>query len=162
MLALLLFFKMASSAFIFLSFFSSLTYSEFIEALTKIRLIPSFFVGSLVIMLHYIPILATANKKILEAQELRGKNVTTYWKKLKTHAFIMGKSLLNNMERSERLYESMKMRGFNGKITFSSRKIKFLDVVCLFLFIGIVIAFFYFINTELLFKEVLQLLTLLK
>ena len=72
-LASLIFLRAFSSLFVFMSFFSSLTYSEFIEALTKLR-IPSFFVGSLIIMLHYIPILAGSNKKILEAQEMRGKS----------------------------------------------------------------------------------------
>ncbi|MHA1933285.1 MAG: CbiQ family ECF transporter T component, partial [Promethearchaeota archaeon] len=68
-LALLIFLRVIGSFFIFMSFLTSLTYSEFIEALTKLR-IPPVFVGSLVIMLHYIPILATSNKKILIAQEM--------------------------------------------------------------------------------------------
>jgi energy-coupling factor transporter transmembrane protein EcfT len=126
--ALTLFFRIIGAAFVFLTFFTSLTYSEFIEALTKLRVIPSFFVGSIVIMLHYIPILAKSNKKVLEAQDLRGKNFTSYWQRLKTHGFIMGKNVVNNMERSERLYESLKMRGFSGKITFSSKKINFINL----------------------------------
>ena len=87
--ALTLFFRIIGAAFVFLTFFTSLTYSEFIEALTKLRAIPSFFVGSIIIMLHYIPILARSNRKVLEAQDLRGKNFTSYWQRLKTHAFIM-------------------------------------------------------------------------
>jgi len=156
--ALTLFFRIIGAAFVFLTFFTSLTYSEFIEALTKLRAIPSFFVGSIIIMLHYIPILARSNKKVLEAQDLRGKNFTSYWQRLKTHGFIMGKNVVHNMERSERLYESLKMRGFSGKITFSSKKIKLADILIVIVFVFIMISFIYFINLEQIYVGVLQLL----
>ena len=156
--ALTLFFRITGAAFVFLTFLTSLTYSEFIEALTKLRAIPSFFVGSIIIMLHYIPILARSNGKVLEAQNLRGKNFTSYWQRLKTHGFIMGKNVVENMERSEKLYESLKMRGFSGKITFSSKKIKLADILIVIMFVFIVISFIYFINLEQIYMGVLQLL----
>ena len=155
--ALTLFFRIIGAAFVFLTFFTSLTYSEFIEALTKLRAIPSFFIGSIVIMLHYIPILAKSNRKVLEAQNLRGKNFTSYWQRLKAHAFIMGKNIVHNMERSEILYESLKMRGFSGKITFSSKKIKFTDILIVLIFLIITISFIYFINLEQIYMGVLKL-----
>lgn len=155
--ALNLFFRIIGAAFVFLTFLTSLTYSEFIEALTKMRAIPSFFIGSIVIMLHYLPILAKSNKKVLEAQDLRGKNFTSYWQRLKTHAFIMGKNVVHNMERSEILYESLKMRGFSGKITFSSKKIKFADIFIVLLFLVIIISFIYFIHLEQIYMGVLKL-----
>ncbi len=155
--AILLFLRIFGAIFIFMSFFSSFTYSEFIEALTKARVIPSIFVGSLVIMLHYIPILAESNKKILEAQELRGKKVITYWENLKAHAYIMGKSIIVNMERSERLYESLKMRGFSGKITFAPKKIKVWDVLIIGFFILLVSLFIYYINLQQFYMEVFKL-----
>ena len=156
--ALTLFFRIIGAAFVFLTFFTTLTYSEFIEALTKLRAIPSFFVGSIIIMLHYIPILARSNRKVLEAQDLRGKNFTSYWQRLKTHAFIMGKNVVHNMERSEILYESLKMRGFSGKITFSSKKIKLADILIVIMFVVIMISFIYFVNLEQIYTGVLQLL----
>lgn len=156
-LASLIFLRAFSSLFVFMSFFSSLTYSEFIEALTKLR-IPSFFVGSLIIMLHYIPILAGSNKKILEAQEMRGKKITSYWQKLKAHAYIMGKSIIMNMERSEKLYESLKMRGFSGKITFAPKKLKATDVGLLVLFIFMIISFIFIINLESIYQGVFTLI----
>lgn len=156
--ALTLFFRIIGAAFVFLTFLTSLTYSEFIEALTKLRAIPSFFVGSIIIMLHYIPILARSNKKVLEAQDLRGKNFTSYWQRLKTHGFIMGKNIVHNMERSEMLYESLKMRGFSGKITFSSKKVKLADILIVIMFVFIMISFIYFINLEQIYMGVLQLL----
>jgi len=154
--AFFLFMRIFGATFIFMSFFSSLTYSEFIEALTTMRL-PSFFVGSFIIMLHYIPIIASSNKKILEAQELRGKKITNYWEKLKAHGYAMGKSLVANMERSEKLYESLKMRGFTGKLTFASRKIKIIDIMLLLLFLVITVSLIYVINLELFYKGVLGL-----
>lgn len=159
-IAILLFLRIFGAIYIFMSLFSSLTYSEFIEALTKIRLIPPFFIGSLVIMLHYIPILADSNKKILEAQELRGKKITTYREKIKTHAFIMGKSIVMNMERSERLYESLKMRGFSGEITFAKKSFKICDGALLGAFLIFIFLFIYLIDLELIYKEVSNLFLL--
>lgn len=158
--ALILFFRIIGAAFVFLTFLASLTYSEFIEALTKLRAIPPFFIGSIVIMLHYIPILAKSNRKVLEAQDLRGKNFTSYWQRLKTHAFIMGKNIVHNMERSEILYESLKMRGFSGKITFSSKKIKLADILIVILFLSIIVSLIYFVNLKQIYMEVLKLFIL--
>jgi len=156
-LAIILFLRIFGAIFIFMSFFSSLTYSEFIEALTKLKVIPAMFIGSLVIMLHYIPILASSNKKILEAQELRGKKITTYREKLKSHAYIMGKSIIMNMERSEKLYESLKMRGFSGNITFAPRKLHLFDLLILAVFISIIITFIFIINLESIYIGVISL-----
>jgi cobalt/nickel transport system permease protein len=155
-LAFLIFLRVFGALFVFMSFLSSLTYSEFIHALTKLR-IPPILLGSLIVMLHYIPILAGSNKKILEAQEMRGKKLVSYWQKLKTHAYIMGKSIIMNMERSEKLYESLKMRGFSGKITFAPKKIKFFDLVLLLLFILLVITFIFFINLQSIYHWVFSL-----
>lgn len=157
--AFYLFMRIFGATFIFMSFFSSLTYSEFIEALTSLKL-PSFFVGSFIIMLHYIPIIASSNKKILEAQELRGKKITNYWERLKVHAFIMGKSLVSNMERSERLYEALKMRGFTGSLTFAPKKIRIYDIIIIILFLLLSVYLVYFVDLELLYQEVFQLFTL--
>jgi len=156
-LAILLFFRIFGASLIFLTYVSSLTYSEFIEALTKVRVVPSFFVGSIIIMLHYLPILAQSNRKILDAQKLRGKDITTYRQKIKTHAYIMGKNLVNNMERSEKLYESLKMRGFTGKITFAKKRLKILDLLIISSFILTVIILVSVIDLELFYKEVFKL-----
>ena len=155
-LASLIFLRVIGSLFIFMSFLTTLTYSEFIEALTKLR-IPHMLVGSIVIMLHYIPILATSNKKILEAQEIRGKKTSSYWQKLKTHAYIMGKSILVNMERSEILYESLKMRGFSGEITFVTKKFKSIDIALFGIALIIMVSFIFFIDLKLIYNEVITL-----
>lgn len=155
-LAILLFFRIFISIFVFMSFFSTLTYSEFIEALTRMP-IPSFLVGSFIILLHYIPILAKSNRKILDAQMLRGKKVTSYWLKLKAHAFIMAKSLVLNMDRSERLYESLKMRGFSGEITFAPRKVKWMDIMILLVFILVMLFLIFFIDLKTLYTELMLL-----
>ncbi|MFX1501047.1 MAG: energy-coupling factor transporter transmembrane component T family protein [Promethearchaeota archaeon] len=156
-LAFLILLRIFGALFIFMSFFSTLTYSEFIRALTNLR-IPSVLIGSLIIMLHYIPILASSNNKILEAQEMRGKKISTYWQKLKTHAYIMGKSIVMNMERSEKLYESLKMRGFSGKISFAPVKLKASDIGILIIFIVIIINFIFIINLELVYRGVFALI----
>ncbi|MFX1375697.1 MAG: energy-coupling factor transporter transmembrane component T family protein [Promethearchaeota archaeon] len=155
-LASLIFFRVFGALFIFMSFYSTLTYSEFIEALTKLR-IPSIFVGSLIIMLHYIPILAKSNRKILEAQEMRGKNIASYRQKLKAHAYIMGKSIIINMERSEKLYECLKMRGFSGKITFAPKKFTLIDLGLFTLFIIILIFMVFILDLQSIYQGVINL-----
>ncbi|MFX0023630.1 MAG: energy-coupling factor transporter transmembrane component T family protein [Candidatus Hermodarchaeota archaeon] len=158
-LASLIFLRVFASLFVFMSFFSSLSYSEFISALTKLR-IPSFLIGSLIIMLHYIPILASSNIKILESQEMRGKKITTYWQKLKTHGYIMGKTIIMNMERSEKLYDSLKLRGFSGKITFAPRKIKPIDMMLLISFVLMQFYFVLIINLQSFYEWVFALFML--
>jgi len=159
-LMVLIFLRVFTAALTFLVFFTSLTYSEFIEALITIRLIPSMLIGSIIIMLHYIPILSSSNKKILEAQELRGKNISKYSSRLKTHAFIMGKNIVNNMERSERIYESLKMRGFTGKITFIPTKFRIIDYLIIITTVGFMIILTYLIDLELISREVIFLFSL--
>ena len=146
-LAILIFSRIFGVTFIFMGFYSAFTQSEFIEALSKIRL-PTYFVGSFMIMLHYIPVFAESNRKILDAQELRGKKVTSYWQRIKAHAYIMGKTIVLNMERSEKLYDSLKMRGFAGRLSFQSKSIKIIDFIifCVCLFIAIYLTMF--INLE--------------
>lgn len=155
-LASLTILRVLGALFVFMSFFSTLTYSEFIEALTKLR-IPSIFVGSLIIMLHYIPILANSNRKILEAQEMRGKNIASYYQKLKSHAFIMGKSIVINMEKSEKLYESLKMRGFTGKITFAPKKFTLIDLSFFTLFSVIMVFMIFILNLQSIYQGVITL-----
>ncbi|MFX1279777.1 MAG: energy-coupling factor transporter transmembrane component T family protein [Promethearchaeota archaeon] len=156
-LASLIFFRVFGALFIFMSFFSTLTYSEFIVALTKLR-IPSIFIGSLIIMLHYIPILTSSNKKILEAQEMRGKNISKYFQRLKTHAFIMGKSIISNMERSEKLYESLKMRGFSGKITFEPKRFRIIDIGILTFFSLLLVFMIFIIDLQSFYQGVFELI----
>ncbi|MFW9878088.1 MAG: CbiQ family ECF transporter T component, partial [Candidatus Thorarchaeota archaeon] len=115
------------------------------------------FVGSLIIMLHYIPILAKSNRKILEAQEMRGKKITTYRQKLKTHAYIMGKSIVANMERSEKLYESLRMRGFTGKITFAPKKLTLIDLILIIFFSVIIIVMIFILDLQSIYQGVSSL-----
>ena len=157
--AMLLFARIFGATYIFMSFFSSLTYSEFIEALTTFRF-PAVLVGSLIIMLHYIPIIASSNKKIIESQELRGKRITNYWEKMKSHAYVIGKSLVSNMERSEKMYESLKMRGFTGKLTFARRKIKVIDILFFVCFVAFTLFLVFFVDLSQFYRGALLLFML--
>ena len=57
--ALNLFFRIIGAAFVFLTFLTSLTYSEFIEALTKLRAIPPFFIGSIAVSYTHLTLPTT-------------------------------------------------------------------------------------------------------
>jgi energy-coupling factor transporter transmembrane protein EcfT len=111
-------------------------------------------------MLHYIPIIAHSNKKILEAQELRGKKITSYWERLKTHAYIMGKSFITNMESSEKIYESLKMRGFNGKLNYIRKTVKIFDILLLVFLSFFIVLFVFFIDLSIIYQEVFNLFRL--
>jgi energy-coupling factor transporter transmembrane protein EcfT len=91
---------------------------------------------------------------------MRGKKITKYWQKLKTHGFIMGKSIIINLERSEKLYDSLKLRGFSGKITFAPRKVKILDIVLMILLILMQFYFVYIINLQSIYEWVFGLFML--
>ncbi|MFX1596566.1 MAG: hypothetical protein ACFFBK_10945, partial [Promethearchaeota archaeon] len=71
---------------------------------------------------------------------------------------IMGKSIIMNMERSERLYESLKMRGFSGKITFAHKKLKLTDLGLLILFSLMIIIFIFIIDLESIYQGVFTLI----
>jgi energy-coupling factor transporter transmembrane protein EcfT len=70
----------------------------------------------------------------------------------------MGKSIVMNMERSEKLYESLRMRGFSGKITFATKRVKILDLVFLTLIIIVMVVLIYYLNLESIYKGVFSLL----
>jgi energy-coupling factor transporter transmembrane protein EcfT len=74
----------------------------------------------------------------------------------------MGKNVVSNMERSERLYESLKMRGFTGKITFLPRKLKVIDYLIIVLTLGSMVFIAYFIKLEPIYQEVMYLFLPLK
>ena len=72
-------------------------------------------------------------------------------------SFTRLKSIIMNIERSEHLYESLKMRGFSGKITFVKKKLRFWDFLLLSAFFLLMIFLIYFINLKQFYEEVFNL-----
>ncbi|MHA1301769.1 MAG: energy-coupling factor transporter transmembrane component T family protein [Candidatus Helarchaeota archaeon] len=136
--AFLVFLRMVTLFFVFMVYLSSLSFTEFVT----IRLLPKSIASSIVVMMRYIPEFLTRNKKLAEAQKLRGVDLIKSTKsRIQLAGDIIGSSLIKTFEKSGRLYESMKMRGFSGRVTITRRPIKFYDII----FLIIVILFVYFL-----------------
>ncbi len=136
--------RMLMIFFVFMYFFSSLTFSEF----TRIRIFPTIIRGSLIIMLNFLPIFMLQNKKLTESQQLRGKNFSNRKEKIKSVGNIIGTTLIKANDQSVRIYESMRLRGFGGDIKLNTSKIKIHDIfwlITVIAFIFMIIFTFEFI-----------------
>jgi len=136
--AYLVFLRMITIFLVFMIYLSSLSFTEFVT----IRLLPKTIASSLIIMIRYIPEFLIRNKKMAEAQKLRGLDlVKSTRNRIQLAGYIIGSRLIKTFEKSGKLYESMRMRGFSGKITITRKPIKFYD----FIFLGLIILFVYFL-----------------
>ncbi len=135
--AIQLFLTMNTMFFSFIMFFSSLTFTEF----SHLRIIPSLFRSTLILTFRYIPLFFDQNRKISEAQLLRGKKrIKGFLARLKNFGYMLGTTIVKSLEQSVRTYESLKMRGFGGVIPISEHKFGIKDVI--FLIICIIVIFF--------------------
>ena len=66
----------------------------------------------------------------------------------------MGKSIVTNMERSEKLYESLKMRGFSGKITFTQKKFSLIDIGFFTFFIVLLVFLIFILDLQSIYQGV--------
>ncbi|MHA1269035.1 MAG: energy-coupling factor transporter transmembrane component T family protein [Candidatus Helarchaeota archaeon] len=145
--ALRLILVMNTMFFSFMIFFSSLSFTEF----SHVRIIPSMFRSTLVLMLRYIPLFFYQNKKISEAQLLRGKKeIRGISARARNFGYMLGTTIVKSLEQSTRTYESLKLRGFGGTIPISGRSLNYKDIIfmifcCIIISILIYIGSVYFI-----------------
>lgn len=141
--ALLILTRMITIFLIFMIYLSSLSFTEFVT----IRLLPKIIASSLIIMLRYIPDFLAKNKKLVEAQNLRGRELIKNNKnRVKLAGYVIGTTLVKTMEKSEVLYESMTMRGFSGKITITRKPIRYYDFIFLSIIILFMISTYFFVE----------------
>jgi cobalt/nickel transport system permease protein len=100
----------------FLAALSHMSLAEFIGALRTLK-IPASVLGSLLIMLRYIPLFVEERERMQEAQQLRGFAKGERWERIRSLGFLVGSIIDRAMERSIMVYESMTLRGF-GKGMF--------------------------------------------
>ncbi len=132
--AYLVFLRMVTIFFVFMIYLSSLSFTEFVT----LRILPKSIASSLVIMVRYIPEFLLRNKKLAEAQKLRGLDIVKSTRsRIQLAGYIIGSRLVKTFEKSGKLYESMRLRGFSGKITITRKPVKFYD----FIFLGLIILF---------------------
>lgn len=76
---------------------------------------PAVFVQILFFMIRYIDVLHDELKKILIAAKARGFNGGCNAHCFRTYANMFGMLFVRSLERSERIYDAMKCRGFDGR-----------------------------------------------
>jgi len=139
--AIKLFFTINTMFFSFMIFLSSLTFTEF----ANLRIIPSLFRSTLVIMLSYIPLFFQQTKRISEAQLLRGKQeIKGIYQKLKNFGFMLGNTIIKSLEQSSKTYESLKLRGFGGVIPTYKKNLKIIDYIFISLCVLFIATILYF------------------
>ena len=134
--------RMLSIFYFFMIFLSSLSLTEF----TRLRIFPPIISGSLLIMVNFIPVFISQEHKLIESQQLRGKNLSKTQFKIKSAGNIIGTTLIKAYEQSERTFESMRLRGFGGKIKLGNSKIRALDII--WLIISVLLVLFIFLMFE--------------
>ncbi len=111
-------FRMMTMVILFITVLSHMSLTEFIGALRTLR-VPTVILGSLLIMLRYIPLFMTERKRMQDAQQLRGYSRGKRFERIKSLGYLVGTTINRSFDRSATVYEAMSLRGF-GKGTMVS------------------------------------------
>lgn len=111
LLGLLLGTRMLTLITLFTVTLSHLSLTEFIGALRTLR-VPEAILGSLMIMLRYIPLFIEERELMHDAQVLRGYEKGERLEKVKSVGYLVGTTIDRAFDRSASVYESMSLRGF--------------------------------------------------
>ncbi|MFW9978418.1 MAG: energy-coupling factor transporter transmembrane component T family protein [Candidatus Thorarchaeota archaeon] len=141
-------FRMMTMVILFVSALSHMTISEFIGALRTLR-VPMAILGSLLIMLRYIPLFIGERKRMQEAQCLRGYERGERFDKIKSLGYMVGSTIDRAFDRSISVYEAMTLRGFGGRMIIRSTGFKHGDAL-LFMFLTILVIFVTFFIQDIL------------
>lgn len=133
--------RMFGLILLFISTLSHMTLVGFIGALRTLR-VPVLILGSLLIMLRYVPQFLEERSRMQEAQMLRGFEKGSRWDRIKSLGFMIGSSIDRGLDRSVTVYEAMKLRGFGRgmMVTGSSfrRKDALLAILLILLLLSVV------------------------
>ena len=110
--------RMMTMVFLFITALSHLSLTEFIGALRTLRM-PTSILGSLLIMLRYIPLFMSERKRMHDAQLLRGYSRGKRSDRITSLGYLVGTTINRSFDRSATVYEAMSLRGF-GKGTMVS------------------------------------------
>ena len=103
---------------VFMATMSHMTLSEFIGAIRGLRAPPSM-IGSLLIMLKYIPQFVQERRSMTESQLLRGLESGKRAGRIRSFGFLIGMTIDRAFDRSLLAYDSMTLRGFDKKLQVS-------------------------------------------
>lgn len=141
---LLLALRMVTIILIFITTLSHMTLAEFIGALKTLR-VPTVILGSLLIMLRFIPLFLEERSQMHNAQVLRGYDIGTRWQKIRSLGNLVGTTIDRAFDRSIVVYESMMLRGFGKGSMISETGVKRSDVILLVLLVTLVISMLFII-----------------
>ena len=133
-LGILLGLRMLTLITLFIITLSHMSLTEFIGALRTLR-VPAMILGSLLIMLRYIPLFMTERKRMQEAQLLRGYERGERIDRIKSLGYMVGSTIDRAMDRSIAVYESMTLRGFGKNMVVKGAQFKRGDSILLLLII---------------------------
>ncbi len=111
-LGILLGLRMIALLLLFLVTLSHMTLSDFIKALRTLH-VPSVLIGSLMVMLRYIPLFIEERSQMHEAQLLRGFQEGSRWERITSLGYLVGSTIDRALDRSMSVYEAMVLRGFS-------------------------------------------------
>ena len=130
--------RMFGLIILFIATLSHMTLIGFIGALRTLR-VPVIILGSLLIMLRYIPQFLEERSRMQEAQTLRGFERGSRWDRIKSLGFMVGSSIDRGLDRSVTVYEAMKLRGFGRGMVVKGSSFKRKDTVLAFLLIFLIL-----------------------
>ncbi|MHA1860641.1 MAG: cobalt ECF transporter T component CbiQ [Candidatus Asgardarchaeia archaeon] len=125
--------KAFTSTMVMLSLSSTTPFFEVVSLLRKI--LPLTVLDILILFYRFVFIFSDEVINMMTSQELRGfSNQGLLWK-IKNLAYFMGTLLLESIDRAERTYLAMKLRGYTGRFDLyvSSTKVGIRDVIFLLL-----------------------------
>lgn len=125
-------FRMMTMVVLFITILSHMSLTEFIGALRTLR-VPTAILGSLLIMLRYIPLFLTERKRMQEAQHLRGYSHGKRFERIKSLGALVGTTINRSFSRSAAVYEAMSLRGFGKGAMVSGSEFKRSDAFLILL-----------------------------
>ncbi len=123
----------------FIATLSHMSLAGFIGALRTLR-VPSSFVGSLLIMLRYIPLFTEERTRMQDAQALRGYERGARKNRVESLGFLLGSMIDRAFNRSVAVYESMILRGFGRGMHIRGAGLRRMDAALLILLLILVLS----------------------
>ncbi|MHA1772212.1 MAG: energy-coupling factor transporter transmembrane component T family protein [Candidatus Thorarchaeota archaeon] len=138
-MGILLGLRMMGLLLLFLVTLSHMTLSDFTDALRALC-VPSVLIGSLMVMLRYIPLFLEERTRMQEAQILRGYQCASRREKITSLGYLVGSTIDRAFDRSITVYEAMALRGFGASVSHKSRGFRRADIALFSVLVLIVLS----------------------
>jgi energy-coupling factor transporter transmembrane protein EcfT len=130
--------RMTTMMLLFITALSHMSLTEFIGALRTLK-VPVSILGSLLIMLRYIPLFMTERTRMQDAQHLRGYSRGTRLDRIKSLGSLVGTTINRSFDRSSTVYEAMSLRGFGRGTMVSGSGFRRSDALLPFLLLVLIL-----------------------